>query len=434
MTYSGVYLGDLHLTGVAAGGYKVELLAEGTDWGNPQPTEVAVQSLLQDGELVEHTRDGNREQPVRIVITGTAAQLEQGEKDLMAELYKRNTLTVPSLLAGGQTTVFDIVTSSLQQVPDDLAEVRANQWHYSVRLVSLPFGRSVDNVTITPTPTSIGTARQKSYSFSVAGSARSEAAVHVSGGVGGLGQILLYTRPGANGMIPLRQYRSGVGSVTVDSARVSGSYDVDLEDLFTAVVPKEEVPDGTYVVAALLRGSGDGDSSVEVQTYTAVGGDNVRASDSWSADVIGLTTAYQLYLLGPRFQIPGAVVGDESNATVGVVIGDENLGLTVRLDEAWLIEVGSGALTWLDGKVTLFGSPPAAHLWVDPPSVDRPYKRVMRGAASDQSDAFGAEVDSWGAHVLEPGVNTATLVTVDDTTSVLSLTYPPSWHTHAGTV
>lgn len=146
MTYTGLYLGSLHLTGTAAAGYKVETLAEGTDFGNPEPVEAVVQSLLQDGDLVEHLRDGNRAQNLRIRITGTAAQLQLGEAALMAELYKRNTLTVPPLLAGGATTVFDIVTSSLEQIPDDLAEVQANQWHYSVRLVSLPFGRSEDEV------------------------------------------------------------------------------------------------------------------------------------------------------------------------------------------------------------------------------------------------------------------------------------------------
>jgi hypothetical protein len=141
-------LGNLNLIDKNGSPFGVELLAEGTDFGSPEPVEVVLNSLLQDGDLVVHTRDGNREQALRIIIKAPdSAALAQGEAALMAELGKRNTLTYTPPDRWGPPTVFDVVTSSLQQIPDDLAEVRRSERHYSVRVVSAPFGRSQEEVT-----------------------------------------------------------------------------------------------------------------------------------------------------------------------------------------------------------------------------------------------------------------------------------------------
>lgn len=142
----GLVLGDLDLMDSQGSPFAVETLAEGTDWGNPQPIEVAVRSLLQDGSIVVHQGDDNREVALRVVITAPdSAALAEGEAALMAELYRANTLTYTPADGWGPPTVFTVITSSLAHTMDDLGEVRG-QRTWSVRLVCEPFGRSVDEV------------------------------------------------------------------------------------------------------------------------------------------------------------------------------------------------------------------------------------------------------------------------------------------------
>ena len=425
---AGFVLGSLDLMDTTGSPFAVETMADGTDFGNPQPIEVAIRSLLQDGSATVHEGDDNRELPLRIKISASdSGGLAQGEEALMAELYRRNTLTYTPADGWGPPTVFDVVTSSLAFSTDDLAENRGEHY-WLVRLVCLPFGRSETAVTISPTPTTIGTARQTSYSFTVDGSARTEAAVHVGGGAStsALDNTLFYTRPGAQGMIPLRQYRTAGGATTTDAAMVSGAYDQNLETQFVADIPKANVPDGTYVLVARLRSaSGSGSAVLTVDALTVIGSTTVDTTTQ-AVTVPGLSTTYGLYQLGPAFQLPSALVVTEAGAYISVRIQDAASGLTVRMDEAWLIEVGSGCLSW---PVLDVGGP--VHVWAEPPSTSQPLRRVIAGVSADQSDAFGVADLSGGAHVLEPGANFGFVVTDGNTTSTMTLTVDKRWHTHA---
>lgn len=425
--------GDFELIDTLPGAsWSCEALAEGTEWGNPQPIEVAVRHLLQDGSIVATQGHDNREVRIRVVLTAAdLTALADGEAALFAEIGRVNTLTWDPLIGASVPTVFDVVTSSLEHIMDDLGETRESpERHYSVRFACLPFGRSVDPITLTPTPVTIGTARQKSYTFDVEGSARTEAALHVAGAAA-LGNTLIYTRPGAPGMIPLRQHQTG-GTSVGDGTRVSGAYDSNIETAFEATVPKADLPDGTYIILALLRAaSGSGSATITRTTGTQIGSTYIRASSSDSVTAADLTTDYALFQLGPAFQLPSAVVGSEADTEVFVSIADAVGGLTVRLDEAWLVEIETGALTWPGGDLIPPGLPAAEHYWIDPPSVERPYRRLLQGSESDQSDAFGADAHSWGAHVLAPGENYGLLVTDADTTSTLGVEFFPRWFTHA---
>lgn len=143
----GLVLGALDLIDPRGLPFAVETLAEGTDLGNPQPIEVAIRHLLQDGSIVEHEGDDNREIALRIIITApTGIGLAKGVEALAAELYRRNTLTYLPPDGLGAPTVYDVITSSLQRQTDDLAEVKLGARYYSVRLVCEPFGRSETEV------------------------------------------------------------------------------------------------------------------------------------------------------------------------------------------------------------------------------------------------------------------------------------------------
>lgn len=131
-------------------GFTIEAMAEGTEWGNPQPVIVAIKSLLQDGSLVQKIGDDNREgATLRVTITaGNSAALALGEAALVAEVGRRNTLTWTPPDGWGPATVFDVVMSSLSFSFDDLDELLL-QRVYVVKLTCAPFGRSVESVQVT---------------------------------------------------------------------------------------------------------------------------------------------------------------------------------------------------------------------------------------------------------------------------------------------
>lgn len=146
MSDHGLVLGALDLIDDQSKTYELHALAEGHELGNPEPIEVAIRSLLQDGSILYTQGYDNRTVNLRIEFRGDGPSLADAEGDLFSELGRRNTLTwtPPN---GGIPTVFDVITSSLNLSPDDEADVRGVRV-YSVRLVCEPWGRSVADVVI----------------------------------------------------------------------------------------------------------------------------------------------------------------------------------------------------------------------------------------------------------------------------------------------
>ena len=136
------------IDGDDADGYTIEAVV-GTRFGNPVPVEATIASLLRDGSIVSKTGDENREMSLLVRITAPdGVALALGEKRLNLATGKRTTLAWTPPDGIGPTTVFDVLTSSLNRVENDwdLDEVRGVRT-YSLRLICLPFGRSVDLVT-----------------------------------------------------------------------------------------------------------------------------------------------------------------------------------------------------------------------------------------------------------------------------------------------
>lgn len=422
-------LGDFDLFGDGPS-YMVETLAEGTEWGSPEPIEVVIRSLLLESDVALNQGYTARTVGIRVIITASdSAALAQGANDLFAEVGKRNELTYTPADGFGEPTVFEVRNSSQVETPDDLAELRG-ELVISLSLTCLPFGRSASPETVTPTGTNVGTGRQKGYTLDIAGSAPTRPDLHV-GGSSALGLTLIYTRPGAQGMVPLRQYRTGGGSVTSASTWVSGGYDNNITTAFTASAQKDLVPDGSYILLALVRKeSGSGTVTLTSSVSTQVAGFDVATPDTRST-AASLTTSYSIVQLGSKFQVPNGAVIDEANADVVVSI---QASAATRLDEAWLVEVGTGALTWLDSAPTTVGMIDAQHFWIEQPTTARDSARIIKGALPNQVLAFAATNSRWAYHRFEPGANSAFVVTTGTTTGLLDLSYWPRWHTHAEAV
>ncbi len=169
MTHS-LTFGSLLLTDPLADvdhGFMFAVLADGFTTGTGEPVKEIVQSLLADGDLVRITRSGNREVSFRVQITGpTLGAVAQGEAALRREVGRGNTLTWQPPDVISEPTVFEVVTSEMSQVFDDLDESLRRQRTFALTLTCFPGARSADLTTVTalapppvaPTTVSVTTA------------------------------------------------------------------------------------------------------------------------------------------------------------------------------------------------------------------------------------------------------------------------------------
>lgn len=136
-------LGSLELVD-PLGPYSVE--ADGYDTGSAESVNVVIRSLLQDGSLVRTERVDNRERSfiVRIEAPDGIA-LAEAERALALELYRPNTLTWYPPDGIGPATVWDVQTSRMDELFDDMGELLL-QRRYRVVLTCLPWGRSTAEV------------------------------------------------------------------------------------------------------------------------------------------------------------------------------------------------------------------------------------------------------------------------------------------------
>ncbi|MFS3128669.1 hypothetical protein ACLM5J_09715 [Nocardioides sp. Bht2] len=152
------HFGDLLISLGQQGGYadhgvfKLALLADGYEVGSPQQVVAQVESQLFDGDLEEITRYGNREMKFRVEVSAADGEaLAQGEKALMAQLARPNTLRWLPPVPPVEATVFDVITSWMEVDSDggaDLDELRCIRV-YEITARCMPFGRS-ETETITP--------------------------------------------------------------------------------------------------------------------------------------------------------------------------------------------------------------------------------------------------------------------------------------------
>ena len=124
-------------------GYWFDTMSDESDFGSPQPVEVAIRQLL-DGSVTEITGHDNREIVLRVnVCANDAASLAAGELALAAEVGGRNVLAWTPPQPGATTSYFDVVSSSLESVTDMPRELMTMRV-YRLHLTCLPFARPAD--------------------------------------------------------------------------------------------------------------------------------------------------------------------------------------------------------------------------------------------------------------------------------------------------
>lgn len=135
--------GSLVLAGSedSASAYRLYALADDTDWGNPEPVETVIDSMLGDGQLVSIDRDNNRTATIGIRIEASDGRaMAVAEADLVAETRKPNVLAWQPPDAFAPLTVFDVITSYLEHDFDDIDELSSHR-RYILHLTLYPHAR-----------------------------------------------------------------------------------------------------------------------------------------------------------------------------------------------------------------------------------------------------------------------------------------------------
>ncbi len=142
---------------LATQGYRIGVLGDDMSFGSPEQVRRTIESWLQDGVLTETDGYGNRELSLPLLIeANTSDHIAQAEAVLMGQVGRPNLVMWSPPDGDGATCVFEIVTSELRPVSNDMDDLRV-QGAFTLMLTALPFVRAVDPVTVSVPAPSTGT-------------------------------------------------------------------------------------------------------------------------------------------------------------------------------------------------------------------------------------------------------------------------------------
>lgn len=272
------------------------------------------------------------------------------------------------------------------------------------------------------------TGRQNVRQIAVAGSARSQASLSLADPASALGSVLVYTSTDLNAHQPnLRQFLQSGPTVAPDSTVVSGATS-DLSTVHTFDLPAAGVPAGGYLLLARLKHASAGARVVSYTANSRVGTTNDSPGQSGTRSITlaaGVWTVATVALLN----LPTTQVGSSGKVRL-TLSGPAGL----LLDEAWLFNVDTGRLTWVEcGTAAPSAGGSSNRLWLDTASITDPKPSIWRGNATDRSDAMqaGPNTSAWGVHEFVPPAINVFTVTSNSTAAALTLEHYPRWHTHA---
>lgn len=292
---------------------------------------------------------------------------------------------------------------------------------------------AIGSIVRTNRPPILGSARQMFRSLPVGGSARTQGSLQIEHASAALGEVLAYTcvNDGSGYQPPCRQYRVDGGTVTADSSVASGAYSpLDAATAETYDIPAKTLPPGTYSIMVRLKAPSLTLAGILWSASTRVG-----TTDRGTATGIkfpGVTTSWALYSVG-RVALPPVALSAETDSFVRLEVWSNE---RVDIDECYLFNTDTGALTWVDcGTATPSTGGSSNRLWIDTASLDWPRPAVWLGIEEDRADARHAvgktEIRALGTHLFPPGnVNVFTL-TGNAQNAAVSLRHHNRWHSNA---
>lgn len=284
-----------------------------------------------------------------------------------------------------------------------------------------------------------GTGRQLLRTIPVAGSARTQGDLAIADTTNALGSVLVYTYPQAAGVASpnLRAwYASGAGAITADATTVYGS--TMAIGGFTPYfdIPASAIQPGGHIVLARLKRPTTGTSTIQVTVSGRQGSSFVGPSTVGQTIAVPLVAnTWKIATVG-TLNLPFVQVGSSGKVRISI---EEPAAAGVVLDEAWLFNIETGRLTWVEcGTAAPSAGGSSNRLWLDAATLANPTPDAFVGFASDRSDSyFPGRVDglpgtaySLPSHNFVPTVTNVFTVTTNSTASSITLSHYPRWHTH----
>lgn len=288
-----------------------------------------------------------------------------------------------------------------------------------------------------------GTGRQLTRSLPVVGSARTQGNLAIADAANALGTTLVYTYPQAAGVATpsLRQYyTTGAGAITADATTVyATTMDISTPSVGVFEIPAVSIQPGGYLLVARLKHASAGARTASWQ-INGKQGSTILTAGAVSGTVPFTSTAGGWVMVTlATVSLPTVKVGPSGKVYVQIATSTG-----VLLDEAWLFNMDTGNLTWVEcGTAAPSAGGSANRLWLDAPNVSSPAPAAYVGFASDRSDAYHAgglaaasncaPLNSFAVHEFVPPAMNVFTVTTNSTASSVTLTHYPRYQTHAVT-
>lgn len=271
--------------------------------------------------------------------------------------------------------------------------------------------------------------RQRSRTLTISGSAPTTAALRLYSTSGAdLGdEFLIYTT--RDTLAPnLRRDWYVAGSTTSDTDRMSGSRSAVVNGGTDLVfrVPVNRLTPGTYAIMANLQATSAADLTWAARLASSSGATSLVGSDVIDTQTTDLAANanYRVETLGQTTLPPAQAEGTAHYVQLTFTNSTAN---TVNVDEVWLFNLDTGALTWVR-DASLGGLE-----WVEirSPELSAPRPAVY---GSEDFGATAADVsymcESFGTHRFYPGVMQVFTACQNATDSVSEAEFYPRFHSN----
>lgn len=271
------------------------------------------------------------------------------------------------------------------------------------------------------------TNRQLSRVVPVAGSARTQVSLALEDASVALGTALVYTCPVVPGIIQpnIMAWIDPAFTPTPDATTVSGfTQNINATAYFN--LPADSLLPGGHLLIARVKNAATVTEGITWTAYPRMGTTNLPGEQTGAEFVDFTAGVWQTVTLG-TVNLPPRGLGADGIVQLWLSGND------VVLDEAWLFNIESGRLTWVEcGTASPSAGGTSNRLWLDSPSLTNPAPAVYRGFAADRSDSYhvASELLSFGNHEFTPPTMNVFTVTTNSQAADLSLAHYPRYHTH----
>ena len=289
---------------------------------------------------------------------------------------------------------------------------------------------AVDYIERTNLAPVLGTGRQLARQLDVPGSAPTEGSLRISSVVGqALGTVLAYTwrDDTESGWLPPIMAWLSSGGATADSDMVSGQR-VSLAGSGATFTMPAVMPHGSYVLLGRMNSSVVEDVTFTYTIQATLNGSPIGPAVTGTTPVSFGSTSWVLKSPTGLLSLPTIPLPDNTEAELTITLAVSGETGTVQIDEGWLFNTDVGRLSWLGNGAPASGGP-ASRVWINSPTIDRPFPQYLIGTDEDGTDAFGATAGGSlmfpTEHVFEAGtMNVFTVTTGTEYAEVELDCYP----------